>query len=90
MAVGIFCSREAHGLGYASQRDDRFGRLQRKAATLNRQLGGKGWATWDCPMPRPKWMRWRTYDQKRQRWEQAVAKANAEFVIRGKQMLKRL
>ena len=33
------------------QRDDRFGRFQRRAATLNRQLGG--WATWDRPPPKP-------------------------------------
>ncbi len=85
-----FWSREAHGLGYACQRDDRFGRFQRRAATLNRQLGGKGWATWDRPPPKPKWMRWRTYDRKRERWERVVEKANAEFVIRGKRMLGRL
>ena len=31
------------------RREDRFGRLQRRAAMLNRQLGGEGWGTWDIP-----------------------------------------
>ena len=44
-----FWSRQAYGLGYACQREDRFGRLQRRAAMLNRQLGGEGWGTWDIP-----------------------------------------
>jgi hypothetical protein len=44
-----FWSRQAYGLGYACQREDRLGRLQRRAAKLNRQLGGDGWAGWDTP-----------------------------------------
>jgi hypothetical protein len=55
-----FWSRQAYGLGYACQREDRLGRLQRRAAKLNRQLGGDGWAGWDTPPIKPKWMRWRT------------------------------
>ena len=42
-----FWSRQAYGLGYASQREGLFDRLHRRAATLNRQLGGRGWQTWD-------------------------------------------
>src|ERR1700690_2674787 len=37
-----FWSRQAYGLGYACQREDRFRRLQRRAAKLNRQIGGEG------------------------------------------------
>jgi hypothetical protein len=37
-----FWSREAYALGYACQREDRFSRLQRRAAMLNRQLCGEG------------------------------------------------
>ena len=54
-----FWSRAGYGLGYACQREGRFDRLQRRAAMLNRQLGGKGWATWESPPSKPKWMRWR-------------------------------
>jgi hypothetical protein len=56
--------RQAYNLGYACQRENRFGRLQRRAAMLNRGLGGEGWATWSDPPPKPKWMRWRTYEKK--------------------------
>ena len=35
-----FWSRHGYGLGYACQREDRFSRLQRRAAKLNSQLGG--------------------------------------------------
>jgi hypothetical protein len=77
-----FWSRQAYGLGYACQREDRFRRLQRRAAELNRQLGGDGWAAWSIPPPKPKWMRWQTYDSKFERWAQAAEKANAEFAIR--------
>jgi hypothetical protein len=57
-----FWSRQAYGLGYRCQREDRFSRLQRRAATLNRQLGGEGFSTWADPPAKPKWMRWATYE----------------------------
>jgi hypothetical protein len=85
-----FWSRQAYGLGYACQREDRFGRLQRRAATLNRQLGGEGWGTWDMPPKKPKWMRWRTYERKYDVWERAVEKADEEFTIRAGRILKLL
>jgi hypothetical protein len=83
-----FWSRQAYGLGYACQREDRFGRLQRRAAMLNRQLGGEGWGTWDTPPRKPKWMRWRTYEWQYALWERAVEKANGEFVVRAKRLLR--
>jgi hypothetical protein len=85
-----FWSRQAYGLGYACQRDDRFSRLQRKAAMLNRQLGGKGWSTWADPPAKPKWMRWRTYDRKIAEWEQAVARANIEWTCGAARLLERI
>jgi hypothetical protein len=83
-----FWSRQAYGLGYASQREDRFDRLQRRAAMLNRQLDGEGWETWDVPPGKPKWMRWKTYERKYERWERAVEKAHEEFTIRAARLLK--
>ena len=71
-----FWSRQAYGLGYACQRENRFSRLQRRAAILNRQLGGEGWSTWDIPPTKPKWMRWRTYDRKISRWERRSRERN--------------
>jgi hypothetical protein len=83
-----FWSRQAYGLGYACQREGRFDRLQRRAATLNRQLGGEGWSTWDTPPGKPRWMRRPTYERKYERWEQAVEKANEEFTVRAARLLK--
>jgi hypothetical protein len=38
------------------------GRVQRQATKIYRALGGDG--NWlDGPPPKPKWMRWRTYDR---------------------------
>jgi hypothetical protein len=83
-----FWSRQAYGLGYACQREDRFDRHQRRAAMLNSQLGGDGWGSWDMPPTKPKWMRWRTYERKYERWERVVEKANEEFTIRAARLLK--
>lgn len=85
-----FWSRRAYGLGYACQREDRFSRLQRRAATLNRQLGGEGWRDWDLPPAKPKWMRWRTYDRKIAEWERAVARANVEWTCGAARLLERI
>ena len=84
-----FWSRQAYRLEYACQREDKFSRLQRRAATLNRQLGGEGWSTWDSPPSKPKWMRWQTYDLKYERWERAAERANVEFAIRAIRILRR-
>ena len=84
-----FWSRQAYGLGYACQREDRFGRLQRRAAMLNRQLGGKGWGSWDTPPAKPNWMRWRTYGERYEIWESAVDEANTEFTVRAMRILRR-
>src|SRR5713226_3182955 len=84
-----FWSRQAYGLGYASQREGRFDRLQRRAAMLNRQLGGKGWATWESPPSKPKWMRWRTYERKYEGWRRVVERADAEFTIKAMRILRR-
>lgn len=84
-----FWSRQAYGLGYACQREDNFSRLQRRAAMLNRQLGGKGWATWEDPPTKPKWMRWSTYEKKYERWEHVVERANAEFTLKAMRILRR-
>src|SRR6266851_1200652 len=84
-----FWSRAGYGLGYACQREGSFDRLQRRAAMLNRQLGGKGWATWESPPPKPKWMRRRTYERKYEGWRRVVERANAEFTIKAMRILRR-
>jgi hypothetical protein len=85
-----FWSRRAYGLGYACQREDRFSRLQRRAATLNQQLGGQGWSTWDLPPPKPKWIRWRTYERKIARWQRTAERAEIEWTFRATRLVARL
>jgi hypothetical protein len=63
--------------------------FRRRAAKLNRQLGGEGWDTWETPPDKPKWMRWRTYETKLKVWEEAVEKANTELIARAMMGLKR-
>jgi len=84
-----FRSRQAYGLGYACQREERADRFRRRAVKLNRQLGGEGWDTWETPPDKPKWMRWRTYETKLKVWEEAVEKANTELIARAIISLKR-
>ena len=63
-----FYSRQAYQLGYASQREDAMGRAQRQAMKVFRRLEGEG--NWrDGPPPKPKWMRWRTYDRLADRFD---------------------
>ncbi len=57
---------------------------------LNRQLGGEGWGSWDTPPIKPKWMRWRTYELKYERWARVVEKAEGEFAVRAARILKLL
>ena len=83
-----FWSRQAYRLGYACQREGRFHRLQRRAAKLNRQLGGDGSDSWDTPPAKPKWIRWATYERNYERWERVVEKANEEFALRAARLLK--
>lgn len=84
-----FWSRQAYCLGYACQREERADRLRRRAAKLNRQLGGEGWDAWETRPVKPKWMRWRIYERKLKVWEEAVEKANAELIATAMMGLKR-
>jgi hypothetical protein len=52
-------------------------------ASLAARVGEPG----TCPK-KPKWMRWRTYERKYERWEHAVEKANEEFTVRATRLLK--
>jgi hypothetical protein len=57
-----FWSRAAYGLGYACQREDRMYQAQRQALKVYRALHGDG--NWrDGAPPKPKAMRWRTYER---------------------------
>jgi len=57
-----FASRQAYRLSYRSQRETKHDRALRRAFKLRRRLGANG-GIGDY-VPKPKWMRLRTYDQK--------------------------
>ena len=57
-----FASRQAYRLAYARQREPAHDRALRRAFKLRGKLGADG-GIGDY-VPKPKWMRWRTYDRK--------------------------
>jgi hypothetical protein len=58
-----FLSRQAHGLAYASQREDEIDRAHRRAARLHGLLGSSCRSAFGGTPPKPKWMRWPTYER---------------------------
>jgi hypothetical protein len=70
-----FASRRAHRLGYPSQRESPRDRSITHAYKLRDRLNGKG-GIGDY-IPKPKWMRWRTYERETARIEAAAEICNA-------------
>lgn len=75
-----FASRKALGLAYASQSEDRMDRALRRGRKALARLGGSGDLDEAHYLPKPKWMRWATYDRERAKakaadraWAQAIA-----------------
>lgn len=72
-----FACRQRWGrqVAYASQFCDRINRAHRGKARINAQLcriGGFDPEEWDFP-PKPKWMRWRTYDRAEEEFDRYEA-----------------
>ena len=65
-----FASRKALGLAYASQSEDGMDRALRRGRKALERLGGSGDLDEAHYLPKPKWMRWPTY-------EREIAKARA-------------
>jgi hypothetical protein len=64
-----FWSRRAYGLAYASQRGTPIDRAHRgKAKIKARLIGSLDPNEWDSP-PKPKWMRWHTYNRYVERYD---------------------
>ncbi len=58
-----FLSRQAYGLAYASQREDRVARAHRRAARVHQRLGGPCRSAFGATPSKPKWMRRGTYER---------------------------
>jgi hypothetical protein len=76
-----FASRQAYRLAYACQREPAHDRALRSAFKLRAKLGGDG-GIGDY-IPKPKWMRWRTYDRAMARIDKAeeVVEAHTAFLL---------
>jgi hypothetical protein len=85
-----FWSRRGYGLGYACQREARSDRLMRRARKLHRDLGGDGAAIGQMPPPKPKWMRYRTYERKVSAWRAADERADAAWAAGAWRLISRL
>jgi hypothetical protein len=78
-----FCSRQAWGrqVGYASQFMDRDSRAHYGQSKINSQLCSIGKfdpEKWDFP-PKPKWMRWKTYQRYQERFDRHEAQLDASL-----------
>lgn len=85
-----FWSRHAYCLGYACQRESRSDRLMRRARKLHRALGGDGEALGQEAPPKPKGMRWRTYERKVAAWVAAEDRADGAWLESVTPLLRRL
>lgn len=83
-----FLSRGAYGLGYACQRENRMSRAQRQARKVYRALRGDG--NWrDGAPPKPKGMRWRTYDRLAERLDHHNACFDGAWMVGASRLLAR-
>jgi hypothetical protein len=80
-----FASRRAYRLVYSSQRGTASDRARRGQAKIKaRLIGDCDPDEWDLP-PKPRWMRWRTYQQfvdKYDRYEAVLDEGTAALVAR--------
>lgn len=84
-----FASRRAYGLAYASQRRSRTDVGHDRLRRLYRKLGGKYNHFEQPPPPKPKWMRWQTYDRLRAEIAAAEDAHNAVFIAGAARLLTR-
>jgi hypothetical protein len=84
-----FWSRAGYGLGYASQREAPLDRVHRQGAKLCRELGDAAW--WpECLPPKPKWMRWRTYERKQERFDALAERLDRVWTVGAMKLLARM
>ena len=74
-----FASRQAYRLAYRCQREQPHDRALRRAFKLRGKLGADG-GIGDY-IPKPKWMRWRTFDRAMARIERAEGVVDAHTAL---------
>ncbi len=84
-----FWSRHAYRLGYASQRESTMDRIWRRGSRLYAAMGRKhDWR--DDPLPKPKWMRWRTYNRRNIELEALYERYDRAWLAGASRLLERL
>jgi hypothetical protein len=74
-----FASRQAYGLAYPCQREQPHDRALRRAFKLRGKLGGTGGI--ESYIPKPKWMRWSSYDRAMARIDRAEEAVDAHTAL---------
>lgn len=83
-----FSSRLDWGLGYACQRESTLDRTQRQGRKIYRALNGEG--NWrDGAPPKPRWMRWLTYERLAARLARYNDAFDAHWMVSATRMLAR-
>lgn len=82
-----FTSREALGLAYRSQREDRMDRALRRGQKVLVDLGGTGDMDEAHYLRKPKWMRWPTFERKIAKVQAADDAWNAAFCVKAGTLL---
>lgn len=82
--AGRFAGRRAYGLGYQSQRETRTDRAWGVIRRANARLGYDGEGDW---IPKPKWMRWRTFNRLYEKRDAAEAVLDEEIAACAKKWM---
>ena len=84
-----FASRRAYGLAYRSQRVTALDRSHDRQRRIFAKLGEEYESFQQPPPPKPKWMRWRTYDRLCAELAEAEAVHDAVFLAGASRLLAR-
>jgi hypothetical protein len=77
----IFACRRCHQLAYASTREDAAYRATRRADQLRERLGWKP-GIYNDPGPKPKWMRWRTFQRLTEEHDRLVGRSERAIAVK--------
>ncbi len=86
----VFACRQAYRLGYRSRQTTRTDRMQRRVGKLCQRLGGPYSIHAEELPPKPKWMRWATYERMQAKAWDAEAVVDEAFCVSAERFLARL
>ena len=86
----LFARRNCYRLGYRAQRGDRMDQAHHHLRRLHQKLDAEYDGPDGLPPPRPKWMRYRTYDRVMQQIEEGEARLDYVFTVGAQRILARI